>query len=66
VLDAIGKGSADRCCAGSGASGLAGGRRTARGTGENDAAAPDHRRRLKDAQNTAAMLTTYNEVDMTR
>jgi 2-oxoglutarate dehydrogenase E2 component (dihydrolipoamide succinyltransferase) len=22
-------------------------------------------RRLKDAQNTAAMLTTYNEVDMT-
>jgi 2-oxoglutarate dehydrogenase E2 component (dihydrolipoamide succinyltransferase) len=23
-------------------------------------------RRLKDAQNTAAMLTTFNEVDMTR
>jgi 2-oxoglutarate dehydrogenase E2 component (dihydrolipoamide succinyltransferase) len=37
----------------------------ARGTGEDDPPAPDHRRRLKEAQNTAAMLTTYNEVDMT-
>jgi 2-oxoglutarate dehydrogenase E2 component (dihydrolipoamide succinyltransferase) len=37
----------------------------ARGTGEDDPPAPDHRPRLKDAQNTAAMLTTYNEVDMT-
>jgi 2-oxoglutarate dehydrogenase E2 component (dihydrolipoamide succinyltransferase) len=39
--------------------------RGARGAGEDDPPAPDHRRRLKDAQNTAAMLTTYNEVDMT-
>ena len=32
----------------------------------DDAPAPDHRaRRLKDAQNTAAMLTTFNEVDAT-
>ena len=28
-------------------------------------AAPDHRRRLKEAQANAAMLTTFNEVDMT-
>jgi len=26
--------------------------------------APDDRRRLKEAQNAAAMLTTFNEVDM--
>ena len=32
--------------------------------GANDEAAPDDARRLKDAQNTAAMLTTFNDVDM--
>ena len=32
---------------------------------ENDPLAPDNRAALKDSQNTAAMLTTYNEVDMT-
>ena len=39
-------------------------RRGARRAGQDDTASPDHRRRLKDAQNSAAMLTTYNEVDM--
>jgi 2-oxoglutarate dehydrogenase E2 component (dihydrolipoamide succinyltransferase) len=39
--------------------------RGARGAGEDDRLRQTIARRLKDAQNTAAMLTTYNEVDMT-
>ena len=35
-----------------------------RGAREDDTPAPTIARRLKEAQNTAAMLTTFNEVDM--
>ena len=47
-----------------GARAVAGRRCRARGAREDDAAAATIARRLKDAQNTAAMLTTFNEVDM--
>ena len=40
-------------------------RGSARGTGKDDPAASRIAERLKEAQNTAAMLTTFNEIDMT-
>ena len=48
----------------SGARALARRRCLARRAREDDAAAPDHRAPTEGAQNIAAMLTTFNEVDM--